>query len=712
MEVKLNMKIKKGLGFALGVGALFGVASVAVPVHAEGICADSTIETTCTAGTIDELIAGISNANVEGINLSNTINIAASAALDITNKTIVSGSYDAFVVTGEDVVFDISGNGEIRSGRYVVDVENGSTVNLTGGTLRTTGTGGFYGVYLFGGATLNMTGGVIDTTSGSGAAVGGNNTAGDMNFVMSGGTLKSKYQTVFMPSQVDLKISGGTLEGGIYAKMGQIDISGGEINGIADANSLDRLEDYYGLGDGYAWLGDAIAVQGGQYASANETYGNSLNIKISGGKISATNGSALLVWNAGKLEQSMKVEITGGEFSSAEGVESVRIIEDISTVVTPKAGFGVVDNAIDTTISGGVFSAEPEHSYVVEDKDIFQTDEGYVVDGKINLPTDGSMAITLFKGESFDVGFELDKRGEHAWLISDDSGLYTFDGMTITAGDNFGQAKYKVNYGGLIYNQEPEEYDIKVIEVPEFEVVTDEKLGLSDEVVAAIAGKVKDILEGKVYVAEDGSISWVSEDGKVWADPGHVKEAIMNGETLRVEMWSEEILMDELDEEGLAQLNEILEDGDTVVSMHDIELVIVNAEGYEVGGVDVLDEPVVLTFAVPEEMREAPEGYTRKFYAIRHHYDRISGTQIDRLEAEFDGENAMIQNDKFSGFVLVYQDEENVVTPGTGRFTKEAEDFAKPNSKVGVWVLACGMMMLGYGLVSLGKQYQEALRKR
>ena len=143
------MKMKRGLGFALGVGALFGAASFAAPVYAEDICADSTIETTCTAGTIDELLSGTSNANVETINLSNTINIAASAALDITNKTIVSGSYDAFVVTGEDVVFDISGDGEIRSGRYVVDVENGSTVNLAGGTLRTTGTGGFYGVYLY-----------------------------------------------------------------------------------------------------------------------------------------------------------------------------------------------------------------------------------------------------------------------------------------------------------------------------------------------------------------------------------------------------------------------------------------------------------------------------------------------------------------------------------------------------------------------------------
>ena len=108
---------------------------------------------------------------------------------------------------------------------------------------------------------------------------------------------------------------------------------------------------------------------------------------------------------------------------------------------------------------------------------------------------------------------------------------------------------------------------------------------------------------------------------------------------------------------------------------------------------------------VPEGMREAAEGFTRKFTVVRFHPAGVE-EQITRLAAEFDGEKASVENDLFSVFILTYQDEENVVTPGTGRFTKETEDFAKSSKSYGMLVLAMGMIVLGYGLVLQGKKYK------
>ncbi|MBQ8996581.1 hypothetical protein IJ095_00935 [Candidatus Saccharibacteria bacterium] len=559
--------------------------------------------------------------------------------------------------------FQMQNEGETTSGIAITD---GKMV-LNGGTID----GGEWVVLLWHDSELEMNGGTIHASTGF--AVTGNGTTNpehknygsNVKIVINGGEIVADDDfAIYNPSENStIDISGDAMitgaAGAIAANRGTITINGGTLEALGTAEA------------------EGDVSQDGSRGYTNAVIG-----------IPKEYGPVTL-------------NITDGVFVAEKGAQLIANVSGLDN-----------ENEATVTISGGVFSAEPKHSYVVEGKDIFQTDEGYVVENKINLPTDGSMAITLFKGESFDVGFELDKRGKYARLIADDSGLYTVDGMTITAGDNIGSAKYKVNYGGLIYNQEPEEYDVEIVEVPEVEVVADEELGLSDETMTEIAEKVKGILEGKVFVAEDGTKSWVSEDGTVWVTPEYAKEMVLNGEALRVEVWSEEILVDELDEEGKAQLNEMLEEGDTVVSLHDIELVIVSAEGYGVGGVDELSEPVTLTFAVPEEMREAPEGYTRKFYVIRHHYNRTAGvSEVERIEAEFDGENATIQNDKFSEFILTYQDVEETETaaPDTGRFTKP-EDYAErvsQRTRALVTMLSTGMLMMGYGMLQLGFGYRN-----
>ena len=60
-----------------------------------------------------------------------------------------------------------------------------------------------------------------------------------MYFEVNGGTLTTEAgASIYMPNQVSLKITGGTLNGGIFVRMGTITISGGTINA------------FKGLGDG------------------------------------------------------------------------------------------------------------------------------------------------------------------------------------------------------------------------------------------------------------------------------------------------------------------------------------------------------------------------------------------------------------------------------------------------------------------------------
>ena len=185
-----------------------------------------------------------------------------------------------------------------------------------------------------------------------------------------------------------------------------------------------------------------------------------------------------------------------------------------------------------------------------------------------------------------------------------------------------------------------------------------------------------------------------------------MKDAFLNDETLTIEMRYDYIAVDNLDEEDLETLAGFVDENDTVVGIWDYEYSIINEAGEVIGGVIRLGEPVRLSFEIPEEMREAAEGYTRRFYVIRYHIDHIEGDEIERLEADFDGESVTIENDKFSFFIVTYQDEAVVETPNTGTFT-EVADYAQKHGRISVMVLSLGMMILGYGLIALGKQYQD-----
>ena len=192
------------------------------------------------------------------------------------------------------------------------------------------------------------------------AALSGNNTTGNMNFTVNGGTLTAgKGPAIYQSGQCKLTITGGTLNGGISLRMGQVNISGGTIN--AATENLDSPAEFYNY-SGNAWLPDALYVFGGTYDKGDETYGNSLNLNITGGTFNCTNGqgSAVAIYDLGKVTQTANVKISGGKFATTtngRNAYDVLSLKDIG-VTNPKTGFGDHSGAVSSAISGGTFSSD------------------------------------------------------------------------------------------------------------------------------------------------------------------------------------------------------------------------------------------------------------------------------------------------------------------------------------------------------------------
>lgn len=223
-----------------------------------------------------------------------------------------------------------------------------------------------YAFYARDGGTIIVNGGTVEAQD---AALTGNNTTGDMNFEVNGGTLTAKRgPAIYMPGQINLKITGGTLNGGISLRMGHVVISGGTIN--AATENLDDPKDYYAY-SGNAWLPDALYVFGGTYTSAS---GNDLDLQITGGTFNCENGqgSGIAIYDIGKISQKMNTSISGNAVvkTNAKNRDAYQILSlsDIG-VDNPKTGYGNPEytGKAESTISSGTFSSNPV-KYVTDEK--------------------------------------------------------------------------------------------------------------------------------------------------------------------------------------------------------------------------------------------------------------------------------------------------------------------------------------------------------
>ena len=254
----------------------------------------------------------------------------------------------------KDKTIDLNGKTLTVSEPTLVDKGAKLTINDSKGSGTYTCKSG-YGFYAKDNGTIVINGGIFNSLD---SVLSGNNTTGNMNFEVNGGTLTSgRGPTIYMPGQGNLKITNGTLNGGISALMGQIEISGGTIVNENQANT-DTIKKYYNY-SGNVWYGSAIALTTGKYTSTDSTYGNSLNVKISGGTIESTMGDAVSIYGLGKTEQNVNVSITGGKFSGK--YNDVKFY-DLTKEDYVSSDYKTFDNKNNVTITGGTFTHDMDTS--------------------------------------------------------------------------------------------------------------------------------------------------------------------------------------------------------------------------------------------------------------------------------------------------------------------------------------------------------------
>ena len=312
--------------------------------------------TAASAGATVKLIADVT----ESVTVASDKDIV----LDLNGKTLTSPDKDSVNVEGRLTVQDSAGNGKIAVAKAIsVDGAN-AILTVNGGIIESAKD---YGIYALNGGSATVNDGVINSLY---APLTGNNTTGDMNFTVKGGTLTAQQgPAIYMPGQGNLTITAGTLNGGISLRMGQVHISGGTINAVTE--NIDSPAEYYDW-SGNAWLPDALYVFGGTYTSENEDYGNSLSLTITGGTFNCTNeqGSAIAIYDLGKTEQAAAIKISDDAVlnTNAENRSAYQVLSlaDIG-VENPAEEYGndKFVGKVDSAISGGSYSTSVSQ-YVVD----------------------------------------------------------------------------------------------------------------------------------------------------------------------------------------------------------------------------------------------------------------------------------------------------------------------------------------------------------
>ena len=418
--------------------------------------------------------------------------------------------------TNKAITLDL--NGKTVSGTFTDNfsvIEAGENASLTVQDTSVAGTGKIasnkYGISARDGGALIVKRGTIESEY---APLSGNNTAGDMNFTVNGGTLTAEHgPAIYMPGQVNLSITDGVLNGGISLRMGQVSISGGTINAATDG--LDSPAEYYHY-SGNAWLPDALYVFGGTYTSENTTYGNSLHLNITGGTFNCANGqgSAVAIYDLGKVEQVMEITISDeaklGTNSTARNAYDKLSLSDIG-VTSPKPGFGAHSGKVSTTITGGLFSSDPS-AYVPATHHVEDSGNGsYPFAVKEGAKSDATIIVTAATNAA----------------VSD----------TIESGDKakIEAVKDKANVEGMAAAIR----DDKKAAIAKAAGVTDGQLAgknmIETEITVKVEAKAADLAKGKLTF-EASPVATVKVNGTATGTTVPVTNDMLNGNTITVKL--------------------------------------------------------------------------------------------------------------------------------------------------------------------------------
>lgn len=298
----------------------------------------------------------------------------------IASDQVVTIDLNGYTYTGKiKVLGELTIKSSKNGGKVILDKDairvGSSEANVAGKFTLESGTiesSSYYGIGCFAGSTIIINGGEVNSLY---SAITGNNGTGAVHFEVNGGTLTAQNgPSVYMPTPVDLKITAGTLNGGISARMGKIDISGGVINAVTEgfSNLNEKCGKVYCYEyGGNFFLSDAVYITGGTYTSRVEGETNKLELNITGGTLNSEKGYAVAIYDMGKVEQEMLVNIS--KEATLNGKKAAYKVlpldaEELGITEITK-GYNNKDlvGKVKSIITGGIYSIALEDKYITDE---------------------------------------------------------------------------------------------------------------------------------------------------------------------------------------------------------------------------------------------------------------------------------------------------------------------------------------------------------
>lgn len=507
--------------------------------------------------------------------------------------------------------------------------------------------------------------------------------------VMKGATLTIKGNGNVIADKAAIFNKGGVVNilGGSYLSntwytiknLGVMTIKDGMINGVKQKNNSSLVDNgYYGkiANDEETKPtedpGILLTIDGGKFTHLTDTS----TIKsddwsktvINNGEFKSDNGSLLqasgdIVVNGGKfvgynsiaylygfdtVDDPGTLTINGGTFDAkyiarADNKGSLTITGGDFTnvtagVINPKTMCGNYDKEANigdkmcsytSTISGGKYSSNSNDlfNYLKEGYDVLSIDSKYIVDKTPTLEVNKDVYY-VEKGKTIKLDYVANETAKKYLTIESENTKIASVKDGVITGVSAGKTNVVLNYAGMGENVEVIVYEIKADETTKTETTN-------------VTNIVKNLLDNK-------EVNGIDKDTK-----SKLVEAVKSGKTIQTELSTKEIKSSDLTKETKNEINKTIKKDEKIAAIFDIN-VLLKANDSNIGKLTELDNAVLIGLDVPNNIPELKTGYTRKYYVIRIHNGKA-----ERLDATYENGKVTFKTDKFSDYILTYEDVES-----------------------------------------------------